>query len=1151
MNKIFLIKNSEMFVLKRNGEKEAVQFDKITKRIENVANNILPILSCVDPVLVAQKVISGVFNGVTTAELDVLSAETAAYMSTIHPEYSDLAARISVSNLQKETPKKFSNCVDLMFNYINPKTGKKGPLVNERLFNVVMKNRDLVDSMIKDERDFLFDYFGFKTLQKSYLKTVNDKTIERPQYMWLRVSLGIHYEDLDSVFETYNLMSQKYFTHATPTLFNSGTPIPQMSSCFLLTMPDDSIEGIFDAAKQCALISKSAGGIGLSIHNIRASNSYISGTNGHSNGLVPMLKVFNDIARYVDQCFTGDSLIFTDSGLKEISELVSGKDKVLTSDGDMNFVNKVVVHNGYVGKIFKIKIRQTVNTDFRITPEHQILILKGSEKRIQFNTFIDKLEKGLFNVEFVDVKDVTTNDYMVFPIPTYEQDIPDMSEEDCRMYGILLGDGWIGTSAAVTLNRKTKLNTMEFVCKYLTDNNIYYGVRDIGNYVQIRFGVSKIKFKRDDLYDDEKTKKMHSKMIHLPKNKIVQILRGLIETDGSVATKGRDLITLYSTSLSIIESSRYLLLRLGSLAGGYVRKNLNKSVSFIRGKQIIHRKPCYELKIPKINEITQFFEKVGKGKVFMYFKHENYIFAKINEITEEDYEGPVYDLEVDKVHDYTVSHLGITHNGGGKRHGSFAIYLEPHHADVFDFLDLKKNTGAEERRARDLFYALWVPNLFMKRVEEDGKWSLMCPDESPGLCDVYGEEFEAMYTRYESEGRVKKTIRARELWSKILDSQVETGLPYILYKDACNCKSNQKNLGTIRSSNLCTEIIQYTSKDEIAVCNLSSVALNMFVTPEKTFDHDALFEIVQVMTKNLNKVIDLNYYPVPEARNSNMKHRPIGMGVQGFADLLILLRIPFESQQAKILNEEIFETIYYSALTASIDLAKIDGPYSSYQGSPASKGVLQFDLWEQKPGTRWNWDDLKTRLQKYGLRNSLLTTIMPVASTASILGNSEATEPYTSNIYTRRTLSGEYVMINRHLFNDLQHIWTPELKNKIIQNKGSVKNIPEIPLSIQELYKTVWEIKQRTIIDLAADRGKYICQSQSMNIHMASLNHANLSSMHFYGFHKGLKTGSYYCRGKPASEAIQFTVEENKDQKKSPPKGEVCTMQEGCVTCSS
>jgi ribonucleoside-diphosphate reductase alpha chain len=792
-----------MFVVKRDGKKETVKFDKITARIEKLCYGLNPAL--VDPIDVAKKVIEGLFDGVTTSELDNLAAETAASLTTKHPDYALLASRIAVSNLHKNTVKSFSETMKMLYEYVDPKNGKKAPLLADDVYEIIEKNSEELDSSIIYDRDFGFDYFGFKTLEKSYLLKLDGKIAERPQHLFMRVAVGIHKEDIESAIKTYNLMSERWFTHGTPTLFNAGTPKPQMSSCFLLTMKDDSIDGIYDTLKQTAKISQSAGGIGLSIHNVRATGSYISGTNGTSNGIIPMLRVFNDTARYVDQ-------------------------------------------------------------------------------------------------------------------------------------------------------------------------------------------------------------------------------------------------------------------------------------------------------------------------------------------------------------------------GGGKRKGAFAIYLEPWHADIFEFLDLRKNHGKEEMRARDLFYALWVSDLFMQRVEANEDWSLFCPHEAPGLADCHGKEFEKLYKKYEKEGRARKVIKAQELWFAVLDAQVETGTPYLLYKDAANNKSNQQNLGTIKSSNLCTEILEYTSADEIAVCNLASLALPRYVINGE-FDHQKLYDVTYQVTLNLNKVIDHNYYPVEEARYSNLRHRPVGLGVQGLADAFILMRMPFESPEAKKLNIEIFETIYFAAMTASKDLAIKEGAYETFKGSPLSKGQFQFDLWNVKPTSgRWDWENLRLDVMNHGVRNSLLVAPMPTASTSQILGNNECFEPYTSNIYTRRVLSGEFIIVNKHLLRDLVNrgLWDTAMKDKIITANGSIQDIAEIPQELKDLYKTVWEIKMRDIIDMAADRGAYICQSQSLNLFINSPNASKLTSMHFYAWKKGLKTGMYYLRTQAASQAVKFTVENQGGKNMEAvipeivnqvadeiPAGPTCSMEEGCVTCSA
>ena len=784
-----------MQVLKRNGKAEAVHFDKITSRVMKLSYGLS--LKQDDIIEIAKKVITGIYNNVTTTELDNLAAETAASFTTRHPDFAVLAARIAVSNLHKNTTKSFSHTAGLLYNYIDQKTGDKAPLIADDVYAIIQEHQDRLDAAIIYERDYHFDFFGFKTLEKSYLLKVHGKIVERPQHLFMRVALGIHKNDIDAAIETYNLMSEKWFIHATPTLFNSGTPKPQMSSCFLLSMKDDSIPGIYDTLKNCALISQSAGGIGLNIHNIRATGSYIKGTNGTSNGIIPMLRVFNDTARYVDQ-------------------------------------------------------------------------------------------------------------------------------------------------------------------------------------------------------------------------------------------------------------------------------------------------------------------------------------------------------------------------GGGKRKGAFSVYLEPWHADVFEFLDLRKNHGKEEMRARDLFLALWVCDLFMKRVEADGQWSLFCPNECRNLHTTHGAEFEELYERYEKEGKARKTIPARDLWNAILEAQIETGTPYMLYKDAANTKSNQQNLGTIRCSNLCTEIIEYSDDKETAVCNLASLSLPRFVEGKK-FNFDKLLEVTMIITRNLNKIIDNNYYPLEETKRSNLRHRPIGIGVQGLADVFMLLGLPFESDMAKLLNKNIFETIYYAAMVASKDLAKKDGAYETFAGSPLSKGLFQFDLWNVKPSDRYDWEALRAEVKEHGVRNSLLLAPMPTASTSQILGNNECFEPYTSNIYNRRVLSGEFVVVNKHLLKDLVSLglWNDSMKQRIVAANGSVQNIHEISAELKEIYKTVWEIKQRNVIDMAADRGAFICQSQSLNLFVEQPNFAKLSSMHFYTWKKGLKTGMYYLRTKAASDAVKFTVDSDTMKQTTMVKTQAeqiaCSLdnREACESCSA
>jgi ribonucleoside-diphosphate reductase alpha chain len=756
-----------MKVKKRDGSLEEMRYDKITRRIQFFCDDLN--LEYVDPTLVTLKVTQGIYDGISTTELDVLAAETAASMVTTHSDYAKLAGRLAVSNLHKTTPKKFSQCIKELHSFTEPKTGKESSLIDDDVAKFVHQNREVLDGAIRQERDLDFDYFGFKTLERSYLLKIGKRIVERPQYMYMRVAVGICNGDLDMALRIYDDLSQHFYTHATPTLFNAGTRRPQMSSCFLIGNKGDDIDGLFDTIKDVAKISKWAGGIGLHVHDVRAKGSYIKGTGGESDGLLPMMKTYNEVARWINQ--------------------------------------------------------------------------------------------------------------------------------------------------------------------------------------------------------------------------------------------------------------------------------------------------------------------------------------------------------------------------GGKRKGSFAIYLEPWHSDVFEFIDLRKNHGKEELRARDLFLAMWTPSLFMKRVEEDGDWSLFSPDEAPGLSDVYDDPFEftqqftELYERYEKEGRARRVVKARKLMDAILTAQIETGTPYMLYKDAANYKSNQKNLGTIKSSNLCTEIIEYSSPEEQAVCNLASIALPKYVL-NKEFNHELLYEYTYQVVKNLNNVIDLNFYPTEETKNSNMKHRPVGLGIQGLADVFCMLKLPFESDEADKLQTDIFETIYFAALTSSKDLAKENGAYSTFEGSPLSKGIFQYELWgksDKDTSGRWDWKSLRKEVVKFGVRNSLLVAPMPTASTAQILGNNEAFEPFTSNLYSRRTLGGEFIVINKHLVNELleRGLWSDELKKKLIMENGSVQNIPEIPVEVKEVYKTVWEMSQKRILSMSANRSVYIDQSQSLNLFIDNASKPKVLAAHLYGWKLGLKTGMYYLRTRAAVDPLK------------------------------
>jgi ribonucleoside-diphosphate reductase alpha chain len=1117
-----------MHVIKRDGTSESVSFDKVLRRIQKAARGL-----SVQPDTLAQRVLSQIFDGVKTSDLDELAAQLAAGLSTLHSDYAALASRLTVSNHHKNTEFTFAEVVKALSHQVSVHTDEPVRYVSEALELVADMYAKEIETKINYQRDYDFDYFGFKTLEKSYLlKNTKGIVLERPQHMWMRVSLGLWttgatttVDQLNQAFETYDLMSQKIYTHATPTLFNAGTPHPQLSSCFLMAMSDDSIAGIYKTLADCAAISKYAGGIGLHCHNIRARGSLIKGTNGTSNGLVPMLRVFNNTARYVDQCFTPDTLIYTLDGPKAIED-VSVTDKVLTSTGLYESVRLPIRHD-YSGKMLDIQVKNAIYP-VRVTPEHQILALKGQALGLNFDVIRNRLEKNIVKNEFCDAGELLKGDFLVFPIPQYEQDVSSLNEEDCRFYGILLGDGHIsGSGSGVCLNLTTKESTLEFVSKYLENRGIIPNVSTENITVRLKWSTSSpgFKFTRAQLYDENKQKRVDYRMLHLPLAKIKQIVRGIIETDGYVGTKE---IAVELSSYPLIEALRYMLLRLGALTSGYERNRVG-NVSTTR--DIMTQLPTAVLRIPRIPEILEMFPNAPDGEFFSYLRHGTNLYTRVERIIETAYSGIVHDFEIEGPHDYTVAHLGVAHNGGGRRNGSFALYLEPWHADIDDFLKMKLNSGAEEERARDLFYALWIPDLFMKRVEEDSTWTLFCPNEAPGLSDVYGDEFDALYTKYEKEGRGRKTVSAQKLWFKVLDSQMETGTPYLLYKDPANKKSNQKNLGTIKSSNLCTEIMEYSSPTETAVCNLASIALPAFISEDnKSFDFARLRSVTASVVKALNKVIDINFYPTPETERSNMRHRPIGLGIQGLADVFARLRLPWETPEAARMNRLIFEHMYFAAAEASAALAKIDGAYPSFEGSPTSQGLLQPDLWSVVPITEsegtLDWASLRAQI-KAGVRNSLLVAPMPTASTSQILGYTECFEPMTSNIYARRTLAGEYVVVNRYLMEDLmqQGLWTESLKQRIIMQNGSVQGIKEVSEDLQALYKTSWEIKQRTLIDMSAARGPFICQSQSLNLFMESPNYAKLTSMHFYAWKQGLKTGCYYLRTKAPVMAQKFTVD--------------------------
>lgn len=1167
-----------MYVIKRTGEREEVSFDKCLKRIQKLSKDLK-----INPMEVSRLIIAQIYNDVQTWKLDELAADICAAKTTIHPDYGKLASRIIISNHHKNTSPSYSEVVQQLWDNKDV-LGVHTPLVNETLFKIVMGNKEKINTTLDYEKDFNYDYFGFKTLERSYLMRINGKIIERPQHMIMRVCLSIHKDDLKEALKSYKMMSEGYFTHATPTLFNMGTRREQASSCFLITIDEDSIGGIYKTLSDCAQISKNAGGIGIAIHKIRAKGSRIRGTNGTSNGIVPMLKVFNETARYVDQCFTPDTLIYTMNGIKRI-ENITITDKVLSSDGTFQNVNLPVRHT-HKGKLFCIA---SYNGNVSVTTEHQIMAVKCASTRESFETICNDIERGLLQAEFHDAKDLVVGDLAVFPIPQYEYDIESLTEDDCRMYGILAASNHYKNQDHITI-KYNNMKTMRFVASYLNSLGYYIDNSEENLMQGITFPMTTPKFKftlnqftTTNLYelylpDGNDTgllgKHIDNAFIHLPINKIKQILFGFLDMVYEYGYGYDDAYYFKSEESEVLNAINYMALRCGvlSMLSLHMNSNCEYKADYNHYNNSISKLQHDLLHLDDKNISTN-----------NYFRHGNNIYTPIKCIGEYEYEGIVHDFEIAGPHDYTTAMLGVAHNGGGKRAGSIAMYLEPWHADIDDFLKMRLNTGIEEERARDLFYAMWIPDLFMKRVEADTDWTLMCPDKSPDLYLKYGEEFDALYEQYEREGRGMKTVKARVLWEQILNTQIETGMPYIGFKDAVNTKNNQKNLGTIQSSNLCHEICEFTSKDEIAVCNLASLALPKFIDHKDGkpyFNYEKLHEVVKMVIRNLNKVIDYNYYPVKEAETSNRKHRPVGLGVQGLSDCFAIMGYAFDSDDARKLNRLIFENIYMAALESSMEVARkrakyvreykrliklgsgpnagelteedkaritelkktyfiIDeelklpnqfcGAYSSYVGSPMSEGKLQFDLWGVEPSEELleQWNTLRADISKHGVRNSLLTALMPTASTSQILGYTECFEPFTNNIYTRKTLAGTFIVVNRYLIADLIELglWNPTMKDKIIMADGSVQDIAEIPQNVRDRYKTVWEIKQKSLIDLAADRSPFICQTQSLNLFVRNPTFKTLNSMHFYSWKKGLKTGIYYLRSQAKTSAQKFSVD--------------------------
>lgn len=1337
---------NEMYVTKRNGQKEFVSFDKILNRIKKVGEEVGIKINYTSLVI---KVIDQLYDGISSTKIDELLGEQCASMSSIHPDYNILAGRITISNHHKNTSPSFSDVVEKLYTYID-KHGKHSPLVSTNLHDIVSADPEKYNALCDYNRDYLIDYFGFKTLERSYLMSVDKVVVERPQHMWLRVSIGIHSDNFKKVCETYGYMSQKYFTHATPTLFNAGTPHPQLSSCYLLAMEEDSIDGIFNTLKDCAKISKWAGGIGLHIHNVRASGSHINGTNGNSNGIVPMLRVFNNTAKYVDQCLHPSTVIYTTHGPIPIAECVPGMTAIFNRTGSPEIIEKVLEHS-YYGNILSITLNEMSSKTLVITPEHPIYVASALSDDTTLDILVKDLDAGLVKMQWVEAKDLNkTRDYFVYPIPNYTVDNPALTEDICYIYGIILAGMKNYYSSTLSTEYKKFVHIyqseekIKLLSMFLDKHLINFRVEPVDDKFMLCFKpTTKLPFCMSDFYNKTYIHQLGigKRWYFLPINKIKRIIDGI----------GSD----YMDS-----DLQFLKLLAGDIENTY---------------------HC--------------------------IRYKNNMLVSIKHIKETIYDGILYDLQMTNEHNYLVEG-GLVHNGGGKRNGSFAIYLEPWHADVEMFLQMRKNHGDEELKARDLFYALWIPDLFMERVKTDGEWCLMCPDECPGLSDVWGAKFVELYEAYEKTGKVRKRMKARDLWFQMMDAQMETGTPYLLYKDACNKKSNQQNIGTIKSSNLCvapetkiltdnghieiqtlegqdvnvwngkeysqvkvfktgkdqelidvytsdgcklsctkyhkffiddriveakdltvgdrltlcdypvidgdvktdveftdivpsnhsitykmdwfslytdkkgtllndkslafstnsrknkqlidikmmlqtcginphvknvdightndndiilteliilpfelqklfslgfstkllnnsklstevnsipqyitiakivdegrrddtfcftepkrnagifngiitsqcTEVVQYSDSNETAVCNLASIALPSFVdcTPDGTtfIDYKKLHEVTKVVTYNLNRIIDINFYPTDKTRVSNLRHRPIGIGVQGLADMFMMMNIAFKSDDAKDINKKVFETIYHAALEQSYELAIKEGKYETFDGSPASNGVLQFDLWGTEPTSgMYDWTQMKQNVVTHGLRNSLLLAPMPTASTSQILGFNECIEPITSNIYNRRTLAGEFILANKYLMNDLiRHgLWNEKVKNSIIANNGSIQHIDIIPEDIREKYRTVWEIPMKHLIDMAADRGVYICQSQSLNLWIEDPNYSTLTSMHFYSWSKGLKTGIYYLRRRGKHQAQKFTIE---PEKQNNAEGQLYeeTEDEICEMCSA
>ena len=1253
-------KVSQYYVIKRDGRKQPVHFDKITQRIYKLLDGKMA--KNIDVIDIVKKTITSIYPGISTVELDNQSAYQCAMLTTKHYDYAMLAGRIYVSSLHKETAKTFVEKMEFIQDKLN--------LYDETWIEFIKKYKNKLNKAIDYNRDYQLDFFGVKTMERTYITKYKDQLIERPQDVFMRVASLVHCGDLRKTIESYNLMSKKYFTHASPTLFNAGNKKGNLVSCFLLGT-EDSISGITKTWSDVSHISKWGGGIGIHVSNIRAKGSPIRGTNGHSDGIIPMLQVYNSICRYVNQCFTPDTPIFTDNGFVNIEDIKENTN-VMTSDGSFRNVNRVF-KNEVDKSILKIRVKQSFE-DIKCTEEHDILALQNVPKGLNFKHIKNRLKLGKYKPSFVKSSTLKVGDFMVIPKITVNKETT-FSKDEYYFLGLFLGDGHMSKrknsrsiECGISLSDTTKVDCQKFIKEYLNKKEIHtYDSKGTGC-TTIKWVCSdKFFLNYDDIYDENKEKILNDRFITGNKTKLLQLLKGLLDSDGHIGKE----IYFNTTSKKLAYSTRYILMLLNIMSSGHIADRIGEVSSY---RNITTRKLKYVIRIPKVEDICKMYNIEHYNK-FSFVECEKYFLSRIISIDKEDYKGFVYDLNIEENHNYLTS-SGIVHNSG-RRRGSFAIYLEPHHADVFDFLELRKNTGAESERARDLFLALWVPDLFMKQVKSNGDWYLFCPDKAPGLNDVYGEEYETLYWKYVEEEKYNEKVPARKLWDAIMTSQFETGSPYMAYKDNINNKSNQKNIGIVRSSNLCCEIVEYSDSNETAACNLASIALSnlvksknietekwkiyskkdcpyckwakslltnknvsfeeilvepgddnykklkeqlvdpldkitfpkiyqdtkliggmedLYVYLGKDFDYEKLWEISYHVTQNLDKVIDKNYYPTVEARRSNMKHRPIGLGIQGLADTLAMMRIPYASKEMIEINEKIFGVLYHASLQASVDISKereesftllqeyfkehpkkkptgefynekfecypkkiekiyhrlrphstelnktkFLGSYSTFEGSPYSEGKLQYHLWDRKPINiselveGKSWDSLIEEIKKYGTRNSLLTALMPTASTSQLLGNFESFEAFTSNMYTRRTLAGEFIVVNKHLINDLTEIgeWNEKAKNNVIVNNGSVQGL-KIPKIIKDNYLTAYEIKQKYIIDGCVARGAYIDQTQSMNLYFPQPDSRKLTSSQFYAWEKGLKTGLYYLRSKPSANATKITAED-----------------EGCLMCSA